>query len=264
MNKGTVKNIGIILGAAIFAIAIIYSSSKFRETICVSIDVTIKDSAEINFISYNDVLNIIHNDAHQILGTCLNDINLNDMETYLKQQPYIHQADIYKTVNGHLKIDIIQRHPIVEIITNTNKSFYIDEEGTIFPSSTKANAPNVLVANGYINDKYDFNKHNTYNIYNENIKTSKEAEIFRLARLIHKDDFWRDQIEQIYVTNANEYELVPLVGPKILELGSIDNYDEKLYYLKAFFTNGLKKLGWSKYQTVSVKYKGQIVCSEKI
>ncbi len=262
MSKGTIKNIGIIVGAVIFAIAIIYSSSKFHDTLCKKIDINIKDSTEINFINDNDVLTIIHKDNPEILGQRLNEINLNDMETYLKQQPYIHQADIYKTVNGRLKVDITQRHPIVEIITNTNKSFYIDDEGTIFPSSTKANAPNVLVANGYINDKYDFTKHKTYNIYNENIKTSKETDIFRLARLIEKDEFWKDQIEQIYVTDANEYELVPLVGPKILKLGSIENYDEKLFYLKAFFTNGLKKLGWNKYQTVSVKYKGQIVCSE--
>ncbi len=262
MSKGTIKNIGIVVGAVIFAIAIIYSSSKYNDTLCKFIDIYINDSTEINFIDRYEVLPIIHKDNPHILGQRLNEINLNEMETYLKQQPYIHQVDIYKTINGRLKVDITQRHPIVEIITNTNKSFYIDEEGTIFPSSTKANAPNVLVANGYINDKYDFTKHKTYNIYNENIKTSKEADIFRLARLIRQDEFWKDQIEQIYVTDANEYELVPLVGPKILKLGTIDNYDEKLYYLKAFFTNGLKKLGWSKYQTISVKYKGQIVCSE--
>ena len=264
MNKGTFKNIGIIVAAAIFAAAIIYSSSKFRDTICVAIDITIMDSSQVSFISRNDVLQLIHNPSHRILGTPLNKIDINEMELYLQQQPYIRQADIYKTVNGHLKVDIQQRQPIVEIITTSNKSFYIDEDGTIFPGSQKGKAPNVMVANGFINDKYDFAKRNTYNIYNENIKTSKESEIFRLARLIKKDDFWRDQVEQIYVNEANEYEIVPLVGPKLLEIGSIDNYDEKLYYLKSFFTNGLKKTGWNKYQSVSVKYKGQIVCSKAI
>ncbi|MBR6176548.1 MAG: hypothetical protein IKQ70_01530 [Bacteroidales bacterium] len=265
MKKGTLKNIGIIIGSVFFAAAVIYSSSKFRDTLCASIDVTIKDSAQIGFINYNDVLRIIHNSSKvSILGNKLSEINLDEMETFLKNQPYIRKADIYKTVNGHLKIDIQQRHPIVEIITNSNNSFYIDDDGTIFPASKKGRAPNIMVANGFINDKYDFSKQNTYNIYNENIKTSKEAEIFRLARLIAKDDFWRDQVEQIYVTEANEYEIVPLVGPKILELGTIENYDEKLFYLKSFFTNGLKKTGWNKYQSISVKYKGQIVCTKAI
>ncbi|MBP5502815.1 MAG: hypothetical protein IKR94_09660 [Bacteroidales bacterium] len=252
------------MAAVVFAAAIIYSSSKFRDTLCGAIDINIKDSNQISFISRNDVLQLIHNPSHEILGTPLNDIDINDMEIYLQQQPYIRQADIYKTVNGHLKVDIQQRKPIVEIITATNKNYYIDEDGTIFPGSQKGKAPNVMVANGFISDKYNFDKHHTYNIYNENIKTSKEAEIFRLARYIAKDEFWRDQVEQIYVNESNEYEIVPLVGPKLLEIGSIDNYDEKLFYLKNFFTNGLKKTGWNKYQSVSVKYKGQIVCSKAI
>ena len=69
-------------------------------------------------------------------------------------------------------------------------------------------------------------------------------------------------MEQIYVNKKNEFEIVPLVGPKILELGSIENYDEKLYYLKSFFISALKKTGWNKYKTISVKYKNQIVCRQ--
>ncbi|MBR4440620.1 MAG: hypothetical protein IKS00_03620 [Bacteroidales bacterium] len=262
MSKNTVKNIGIVIAALLFATAIIYSSSKFRDTNCESVDVTIKDSLVIPFINRNDVLDLIYSVSPQITGCRMSDINLNEMETYLQQQPYIRQADIYKTINGRLKIEIQQRHPIVEIITQEGSSFYIDEDGTIFPTSDKENAPNTLVASGYISQKYDFKKYKTYNIYNEDIRKSKESEIFRLARLIAKDDFWRDQVEQIYVNKKNEFEIVPLVGPKILELGSIDNYDEKLYYLKAFFTTGLKKTGWNKYKTISVKYKNQIVCRQ--
>ena len=141
------------MAAVVFAAAIIYSSSKFRDTLCGAIDINIKDSNQISFISRNDVLQLIHNPSHEILGTPLNDIDINDMEIYLQQQPYIRQADIYKTVNGHLKVDIQQRKPIVEIITATNKNYYIDEDGTIFPGSQKGKAPNVMVANGFISDK---------------------------------------------------------------------------------------------------------------
>lgn len=263
MNTNTIKNIGIIICAAVFAAAIIYSATKFRDADCVDIKINIKDTLIVNFIDDNDVLDMIYYITPNIKGCKMAEINLDEMESYLRKQPFIRHADVYKTVNGILKIDIVQRHPIVEIITNSNNSFYIDEEGTIFPFNANGNAPNVLTANGFIPDKYDFSQNKIYNIYYEDINNSRESEIFRLARLINKDEFWNDQVEQIYVNKDKEFEIVPLVGPDILELGSIENYDQKLHDLKAFFQMGLKKTGWDTYKKISVKFNGQIVCQRQ-
>ncbi|MCQ2974506.1 MAG: hypothetical protein MJ211_06810 [Bacteroidales bacterium] len=259
--KINAKNIIKIIFAITFAGAVMYSSSQFHETRCDYVDILIDDSTDIKFIDYNDVFQLIYSVNPDILGYKMCDINLFEIENFLKQQPYIKNVVVYKTINGHLKIEIQQRIPVLEVINRNNECFYIDQDGTIFPISTKY-APKVIVANGFIKENYDFNKQKTYNVYNEDFENSKIVELYRLAKLIKNDDFWTDQVEQIFVNNLNEFEIIPMVGPQILELGSIDDYDRKLYYLKSFFLNGLKKTGWDKYKQISVKYKNQIVCKK--
>ncbi|MCF8296880.1 MAG: hypothetical protein K9J13_04975, partial [Saprospiraceae bacterium] len=85
--------------------------------------------------------------------------------------------------------------------------------------------------------------------------------IFILAKAITKDEFFKAQIEQIYI-NKNEIELIPKVGDHVIIFGSISDMDEKLDKLKLFYIKGLKKTGWNNYKTINLKYRNQIVCTK--
>ena len=56
--------------------------------------------------------------------------------------------------------------------------------------------------------------------------------------------------------------MVPRIGPHIIILGSIDNYEAKFEKLWLFYTEGLKNVGWNQYLKINLKYKDQIVCSK--
>ena len=74
------------------------------------------------------------------------------------------------------------------------------------------------------------------------------------------NEFWKAQIEQIYV--GEEIELVPLAGSHIIVLGNFQDIDEKMNKLLVFYTHGLNKVGWNIYETINLKYKNQIVCTK--
>jgi cell division protein FtsQ len=86
--------------------------------------------------------------------------------------------------------------------------------------------------------------------------------LLELARYIHDDLFWSEQIEQIHVVSPEEIRLYPRVGQHIIELGNSDNFQEKLNRLRIFYREGLERVGWNKYQMISLAYDGQVVCTK--
>ncbi len=263
MTKSKLNIISKIVFAGLLLLVIFLSLKKFHNTRCHSVDITIKDSAEVKFIDQNDVTDIISRAIPYIKGYLLDSVDIACLHDSLKANPYIRKSSIYKTVQGVLKIDIQQRKPMLMVLGN-NQNYYIDEDGCVF-STTKKYHSKTIVANGSIRDTFDFKKSPIYKLdtKNKTAKTSTSVDLFKLTQLIQADDFWCDQIEQIYVTPQGEYELVPMVGSHIIALGTIDNYDYKMYVLKQFYFKALSKLGWNTYKLISVKYNGQIVCKKK-
>ncbi|MBQ5403276.1 MAG: hypothetical protein IIU11_02755 [Bacteroidales bacterium] len=252
------------LAAALSLLLMMYLAlNKFHNTRCDSIDIVIKDSLEAHFVESNEVLDLIYSVIPNIQGYKMDSINIFVLKNKLQEHPFIRSVAIYKTISGKLKIDVVQRHPLVMVINNEGKSYYIDGDGIIFPTSDKYSSQ-VIVANGFIKDKFDFSNGKIYKAdYKEGVSGKTTYDIFRLSQLILKDDFWRDQIEQIFVNSSGEYELVPMLGLQILSIGSMEDYDKKMYILKEFYFKGLRKTGWNTYSRISVKYKNQIVCKKR-
>lgn len=84
-----------------------------------------------------------------------------------------------------------------------------------------------------------------------------------MADFVNKDQFWRAQIEQVFVQENGELLVVPQVGDYLIEFGTPEDYTLKLRNLKAVYQQGFKNLGWNKYKTISVKYRNQVVCTKK-
>ena len=86
---------------------------------------------------------------------------------------------------------------------------------------------------------------------------------------IQSEAFWRSEIVQIDVktTQAGEIEvdLIPRSGDFVILFGHVgtqEQNEEKFDRLEEFYHKGLGALGWEAYRTVSVKYKGQVVCTK--
>ncbi|MCD8495578.1 MAG: hypothetical protein LRY45_02455 [Bacteroides graminisolvens] len=76
-------------------------------------------------------------------------------------------------------------------------------------------------------------------------------------------NFFNALIEQIYVSNANEFTLIPKVGDQKIIFGKYEDVITKLENLKIFYQEALPYEGWQKYRTINVKYKGQVVCEKR-
>jgi cell division protein FtsQ len=257
----------ILIWIPIFIYLIIISgfiSESEENLLCSGIKIKILDSTNVRFITRADILGMLAQGNRKILGSPAELINLRELELYLKSNKAIKNSELYFTEKGRLNIEITQHKPLVRIINSRNEGYYLAEDGYIMPLSDYF-SPYVIVVSGYIREPFDIEK--TSNIMDVDIKNVNKKEkiiydIYRLTEYINGDDFWRSQIEQIYVNENYEFELIPRVGPHIIELGDIGYFEEKLDKLLVFYLDGLNKKGWNNYSNINLKFKEQIVCKK--
>ena len=95
------------------------------------------------------------------------------------------------------------------------------------------------------------------------------VKLINFVKYIEKDSFWGAEIVQIVASTMSsgdlELELIPRTGSHVVEFGQVGDskeIEEKLDKLLAFYQKGLTNLGWENFSTISIKYKGQVVCTK--
>lgn len=252
------KNILAVVCTVAYLIVVLgLTSDDSRNRICNKVEVAIADSLENEFLTSDDILKMVYEYNKKLLGYPIGTINSEEMEIRLRNHPSVKKAEVFVCADGSLNIDIKQRRAILRIINMNQESYYVSADGAIIPWSDKYTA-RVLVANGHIAESYD----------SENMKYVNQAGdestikwLHEVANFIDKSQFWKAQIEQIHVDRSGELELIPRVGPHIIQFGLPNNYEQKFRKLLAFYEQGLNKTGWNKYKTINLKYEGQIVCT---
>lgn len=235
--------------------------NQYESQLCNNVQINIQDSVNTRFLLPGDVLNLMEIKNIQYLGKPLKEIDRANLENVIQANQIVKECKVYTTVTGTLNVDIDQRDPYVRIIGSGGKGFYLDRDGNALTLSSGF-SPHVLVVNGNI--KIPFETDRAVNVLK--LGDSKEEirikEIFELSEFIANNEFWGSQIVQIYIDKSGEYELVPRVGPHIILLGKIENYQEKLRKLKIFYEEGLSRTGWNQYIKINLKYQHQVVCTK--
>jgi len=253
----------LLLGAYL-AVALSFVAERHQHLVCNQIEVCILDSTHNAFVSAGNVKNLLQKKGINLIGKNFSSIDLKNLETILNGCPPIEKTEIYKTIGGKIVIEVRQRNPVLRIIDANNNSYYIDNKGYVMRLSGNYTS-RVIIANGYIHcaipengklsvlDVEKYSKDNHYML----------ADLFKLAHFIADDDFWNAQVQQIFVNTSGDFELVPRVGAQVILFGDYSDCKEKFSNLMSLYKNALPVVGWNKYETINLKYKGQVICTKR-
>ncbi|MDF2430823.1 MAG: cell division protein FtsQ [Mucilaginibacter sp.] len=221
---------------------------KKAEVVCKNVKVYIPGNQY--FIDREEVDNILQIHNHAIVGRRIEDINIHELETRLKANPFIEFAKVYTDMDGIINVEISQRQPILRLMNRFDQDFYVDQHGLKIPLSNNFTA-RVLVANGYIDELFA-NRVDT-------LHTAMARQLFKTADYIRKDSLWDAQIAQIYVNKDHEIELIPRVGNNRILIGDADSLEIKFHNLLVFYKKAIPQVGWDTYKVINVKYANQVV-----
>ena len=235
-----------LLGVGVIVL-LISARNKKSLMVCQKVEITIKGVHNNIFIDEKDVEKILHSVIDgELVGKPLKYFDLSEIQETLQKNDWIKRAEVYFDNNEILWVNITEREPIARIFTTVGETFYIDSNNLKIPISGKFSA-RLPVFTGL----RDTMKTKDDSLLLNNIK--------KLSLYILADSFWMAQIDQVDITKDNTFEMIPKIGNQLILFGNADNYQEKFHYLFLFYKNVLSKVGWNKYSTISVEYRGQII-----
>jgi len=79
------------------------------------------------FMNYQMVNKLLIQNEQDITNVAKEILDLNELEIALNSNVMIKKAQVYLTVNGEVRADVVQRKPIARV--STNAFYYIDDEG---------------------------------------------------------------------------------------------------------------------------------------
>jgi len=244
-------------------IALGFVESEQDDRACTNIKIFIDHSNGNFFVNEEEVNAMVYHEMDTVLGRPISRIEAGNLEHKLNNHPNIARAEVYKTLQGELVVEVSQRTPIVRIFNSLGESFYLDSTGKVMPPS-KTYTSRVFVANGEIPDKFvDVNQLNAASLSDSLAEISLIDDIFRFADFIRQDRFWSLQIEQLYVNKDSELELIPRVGNHRIVFGDATALEGKFRKLKIFYEKGLSKTGWNEYSVINLKFADQVVCTKR-
>ena len=232
----------LVIAVGFFVYVAIAKSGNSEEKACGGIKVEIADADELRFVSDSDVVSLIKKRYPKVIGQKKRDIDTKAIEVLLMKDSVIRRAECYYLPDGNLGVKIWQRLPVMRILDDD--SYYVDNEGKIFPLSENYNAY-VPIVTGHIDKKFITSGLKDFMAY------------------VGHDEFWSAEIQQIVISEDNKLTIIPTLGDHKIKFGSLDGYEEKLQRLKTFYVKGLSRIGWGDYTTVDVEFDKQVVCTKK-
>lgn len=236
---------------AIFALSILvimgFTEVRKRTKTCDNILVEIKNEKEGLFLEKKDIVNLI-TEEEEVIGGEIENIPLKKLELRIKKNKFVESVQVEKGIKGNLITKIKQCRPIARIITR-DSSYYIGSQGEILPFITRHTARIVVVSGEGITS-----------LFKQEIKSKQDSSFVHFLQYFEQDAFLKKQIASINYSKTGEIVIYPQITKQFIEFGDLNNVEDKFSRLKIFYKKILPYKGWNSYESVSIKFKGQIIC----
>ncbi len=233
----------VVLGIYVVLAMTAFNNPDEKLNVCSDVKVNIQEESTEGFLTEADVLNMLQQARISLLAKPMQQINTRQVEETLEGNDLIDNVECFKSVNGVVCINIVQRVPVVHVMAQNGDDYYVDNHNDVMQHNNYT--CNLLVATGNIS------------------KPFASKVLASVVRQIMSDSFWRNQVVQLNVLDDHSIELIPRVGSHVIYLGQGRDIARKLNRLQKFYTYGLSQTGWNRYSRISVEFDNQIICKRR-
>ena len=245
--RNEVKAAILLIGVS-FLIA--FGERKQGGTVCKDIVIELDNLNENHFLDEGDVLKLVENSGQAIKGTGIERINLKEIESKLRFDKHILDAQLFGDLKGNLIVNVELRRPIARIVQQDATDAYISEDGVVMPVSEKYTSRVMLISGPFVKKLLEM----------EDLKKSEEGmQVLEMIRYINDEKFWKAQIAQMDINAEGKISIYPQVTGQKVEFGSADNIEGKFKKLMIFYKEILPQRGWTRYERVNLEYEGQVI-----
>lgn len=203
-----------------------------------------------NLILPEEFVSMVTKKFGPMTGLPIDMVDMRGIEAFLLTNPYVRQADVYLGASGKLVLNLHQRVPLMRVVDNSGRHWYIDTDTVMMPVSSHFTA-RVPLVNG------DFPA-------TVNVKEWPVNDLFKIAAMLQDDEFMGSLIDQIYVESTEKIWLVPRLGPSRILLGNTEDLEDKADRIMKMYKQALPATGWDAYSYIDTRFAGQIVAKKRL
>jgi cell division protein FtsQ len=240
-----------LLGCAGMGLLIAAIAAK-NNSLCQGLVVEINGGGKAMCLNKKDVMALLENEGlKEIRDKKATSFDLLKMESLLRKNNWVKDAQLFFDNNQILKIRIQERQPVARLFTSSGGSFLLDSSGVqlALPPASLFNLP---VFTGYPNEKFEWKKDSALN-----------RQILNLAIFLKQDPFWSSQIQEVDIRAGRTFVMTPLVGNQVIEFGDGNDYENKFHRLYVFYKEVMTQTGFDQYTGIKLAFADQVVATRK-
>ena len=220
--------------------AIDYAEQQTLDDIVINID----KNSPTKFVTKEGVIQKLGKTADKIKLTPSAELNIEKLERQLSQDNSFENVECYITSDNKLQIDIVPMIPEIRVFSPDGKSYYINKDGKRIDTGNEF-FMDVPVVTGNFDQKFP------------------AKNILPVTRHIAADDYLKNLITMIEVKSATNILLYPCIKGQVINIGDTTELTKKFDNLTLFYRKVMNHKGWETYDTISVKFRNQIVATRR-
>ncbi len=235
-----------IILVALLAYAVgmaIWANVEAEKHLVHGVRVSITGGGISDSITQQGVLELLRRYPGKITGMPVNSINTLDIERYIMSVNNFESVSCYVTTQGHLAVDIQPMVPEIRVFDG-DRSFYVNKDGKYIVSNAEF-FTDVPVVVGHFTKKFP------------------PTAVLPVVRYVLRDSILRNLVTMFEARDKDNIILVPRFTGHVINFGDTSRMAEKRAAILTAYRNILPYRGWQTYDTISVKFRGQIVASRR-
>ncbi|MDE5849372.1 MAG: hypothetical protein K2H38_04465 [Muribaculaceae bacterium] len=232
----------VLLGYVALAFAFVHQENARR--LCPGIDLRIVGNTIPDSVLRQGVNSQLARYGKKLKGQPLGSIDLKQLEDYLSAFSNFESVECSFNPDSRLRITVIPIKAEVRVFSDKGKSFYINRYGKRIDADAEfyIDVP-VLIAP----EKYE----------------SSIPAALSLIRYAGADPELSPLIAAFKIDGPNDLIIIPRLQGHVINFGDSTRFDEKKAAILTAYRNVMPTKGWNTYDTISVKFKNQIVASRR-
>lgn len=244
---GICKCLTLSVLVAVIAVGVVWSNRVAAARVCTGMKVNVEMCDSLQFVTPENILADIKKSGLTADGVRLADYDTYKLQNTLSSRDYIENASCVILTDGTILVNVKQMVPVMRIFNLSQDSYYYNIAGKRIRASSKFRMDVPIV--------FGVNENDTLLV----------RDCLKLSDYISSHPDISDYVTSIDAHDPNNVIIVPNIRGHVVNFGSIShgNFDNKFAKIKQMYKEVIPHCGWWMYDTISVKWKNQIVATRR-
>ena len=247
-KKSVIRCLLALLIAAYIGVAVVMANQAAQAARCKGFDIRIVlAEGSGNFFTDAEVRRLLHEWKLDDTDRPAASINLQKIEDRLCAVDNIESALVERMPDNTIRMTVVPMIPVARVFDFNGGSYYINRDGKRLTANARYHI-DVPVISGNFDDSLH-----------------RADALIPLIEYLHNDSAWNAITSQVMVDRVTrDIILVPLIRGHVVNLGDTSAIPDKLNRVMAMYHKVMPMKGWEYYDTISVKWAGQVVATRRV